>query len=183
MLSDNSTLVLTTKEKDWWWSMQEVIPAIERVWIGIGETMREKVHILCVPLSRELEQSIQSGASRLKRIVIIAATPETTKVALHLRNSLNVTAPIIVYVFGDSTEGFHAFGALSNALTENDVFIVSSEAEATATRCSFPKADVCVIPIPLVDQFKLKLSERNAGLESTRLAYVGRVSEQKNLHT
>jgi glycosyltransferase involved in cell wall biosynthesis len=183
MSNDDSILVLTTGEKSWWWSMQEVIPAIERVWTGIGQSKRENVRMLRVPLAPEIEQRLQTSASQLKRIVITVATPETVRIALLLRLQMNVAAPMIIYVSGDSTEGFHAFGDLANVLTERDIFVVACEAEAVATRCSFPSAEVSVIPFPLVDQFKVNGGERDTRLKAARLAYVGRVSEQKNLHT
>ena len=182
-MSDDSILVLTTRGKDWWWSLQEVIPAIERIWTRIGQSKRESVRMLSVPLAPETEQQLEVAAWQLKRIVITTATPETVRVALLLRLEMKVAAPMVIYIFGDSTEGFHAFGALANVLTERDMFVVSSEAEAVATRCSFPNADVNVIPIPLVDQFKVNGGERDTRLKEARLAYVGRVSEQKNLHT
>lgn len=183
MLTDDSILVLTTQEKSWWWSMEEVIPAIERVWIGIGQSRRENVRMLCVPLAPDVEQRFQTSASQLKRIVITAVTPGTIRVALLLRLQMKVAAPMVVYLFGDATEGLHAFGAFADVLTESDMFVASCEAEAVATRCCLPNAQVSVIPFPLVDQFKLNSGERDLRLRAARLAYVGRVSEQKNLHT
>lgn len=183
MSKDDSILVLTTREKSWWWSMQEVIPAVERVWTGIGQSSRENIRMLRVPLAPEIEQRLQTSAPQLKRIVITAATPGTVRTALLLRLQMKVAAPMIIYIFGDSTEGFHAFGTLPNALTERDMFVASCEAEAVAVRCSFPNARVSVIPIPLVDQFKVNGGERDTRHKTARLAYVGRVSEQKNLHT
>lgn len=182
MRDDEAVLVLTTREKEWWWSMQEVIPAIERVWTDIGRSGIACVQLLCVPLDADVEQSLRASASRLKHVVLAAVTPETVKVALLLRTHLNVGAPIIMYVFGDATEGFHAFGALPSFLNEGDTFIVSSEAEGRATRHSFPSARVAVIPIPLVDGFKVGRSGGAFGIASQRLMYVGRISEQKNLH-
>lgn len=183
MPSDDCILVLTTREKSWWWSMEEVLPTIERVWTGIGESRRENVRMLCVPLAPEIEQRLQTSASHLKRIVITAVTPGTVRVALLLRLRMKVATPMILYLFGDATEGFHAFGNLANVLTEQDMFVVSSESDADATRCCFPNAQVRVIPFPLVDQFKLNGGERDMRHKAARLAYVGRVSEQKNLHT
>lgn len=183
MLSDDSILVLTTREKAWWWSMEEVLPTVERVWTGIGQSRRENVRMLCVPLAPEIEQRLQTSASHLKRIVITAVTPGTVKIALLLRQQMKVDTPMILYLYGDATEGLHAFGALADVLTERDTFVVSSEADAVATRCCVPNAQVNVIPFPLVDQFKLNGRERDTRSEAARLAYVGRVSEQKNLHT
>jgi glycosyltransferase involved in cell wall biosynthesis len=181
--SGESILVLTTREKGWWWSLQEIIPAIERVWTGIGRSKRENVRILCVPLPPDIELGLQTSASRLKRIVITSVTPGTVRAALLLRSQMKAAAPMVLYVHGDSTEGFHAFGELANALTERDVFVVSCAAEAIATRYSFPNAQACVIPFPLVDQFKVNDGERDTRLETVRLAYIGRISAQKNLHT
>lgn len=186
MSSEDGILVLSTGEKSWWWSMQEVIPAIERVWTEIGPSKGQNVHIFRAPLTPETELRLQVCAARSKRIIITAVTPGTVRIALFLRLQMKVSAPMIIYIFGDSTEGFHAFDALANALIESDKFVVSSEAEAVATRCSFPNADISVIPIPLVDQFnqfKLNGGERDKGPEAARFAYVGRISEQKNLHT
>jgi glycosyltransferase involved in cell wall biosynthesis len=180
---DDSILVLTTRENSWWLSMQELIPAIERVWTGIGQSSREDVRMFRVPLAPEIEQRLRTSASQLKRIVIAVATPGTVKIALLLRLQMKVAAPMIIYSYGDATDGFHFFGALANVLTEADMFVVSCEAEAVAFRCCFPNAQVSVIPIPLVDQFKVNGEERDTRHKTVRLAYVGRVSEQKNLHT
>ncbi|MFV2012556.1 MULTISPECIES: glycosyltransferase [unclassified Micromonospora] len=175
--------MLTTREKDWWWSLQEIIPAVEGVWAGIGRSQQEKVRILCVPLPPEIERWLLDSASRLKRVVLTTVTPETVKAALLLRTRLRADTPMTLYVHGDSTEGFHAFGALADVLTERDTFVVSCEAEATATRYCFPNARISLIPFPLVDQFKADGRTWEGRRTTIRLAYVGRVSEQKNLHT
>jgi glycosyltransferase involved in cell wall biosynthesis len=164
-------------------SLQEVIPAIESIWTRIGQSRRENVRMLSVPLAPEIEQSLQTAASQVKRIVLTVTTPDTVRIALLLRLQMNVTAPMIIYVSGDSTEGFHAFGALADVLTERDIFVVSCEAELVATRHCFPNARVSVIPFPLVDKFKVNDGERDTRLKIARLAFVGRISEQKNLHT
>jgi len=36
-VNHDSILVLSTRENSWWLSMQEIIPAIERVWTRIGQ--------------------------------------------------------------------------------------------------------------------------------------------------
>jgi glycosyltransferase involved in cell wall biosynthesis len=183
VLTDESILVLTTQEKGFWLSMQEVIPAIERVWTRIGQSHRDKVRMLSLPLAPEIEQRLLTSTSQLKHIVITVGTPATARIAVLLRRQMKLAAPMIIYVYGDAVEGFHAFGDLANVLTESDTLVVSCEAEAVAVRHSFPSAHVRVIPLPLVDQFQVNGGERDTSYETPRLAYVGRVSEQKNLHT
>lgn len=180
-MSENSILVLTTREKDWWWSLQEVIPAIENVWTRLSATRDETIHIAALPLSAEDEALI--AATRWARVVITVTTSDTVRIALDLRERLGAAAQFILYVSGDSTEGFHAFGDLAGAVTERDLLIVSSEAEGAATRLCFPRARVAVLPFPLVDQFELTGNPARMALSRPRLVYVGRVSEQKNLHT
>ncbi|HYO60772.1 MAG TPA: glycosyltransferase [Actinomycetota bacterium] len=180
---DDGILVLTTRERDWWWSMQEVIPALEGAWTRVGEVTGETVSMLCVPLPPAVESSLRASAPRLKRVVITCVTAETERIALLLRVHLKVDAPMTVYLCGDATEGFHYFGPLRDVLTEQDTFIVASEADAAATRCCFPNARVETVPFPLVDQFEVDRGERDARLTTPSLAYVGRISEQKNLHT
>lgn len=180
MSHDDSILVLTTRERDWWWSMQEVIPALEGVWSRIGQST-ENVRMLSIPLAPEIEQSLHTSPPRPKRIVVTSVTAETERIALLLRQQMLVEAPMTIYLCGDSTEGFDSYGELANLLTERDLFIVASEPDAAATRCCFPNAQVVAAPFPLVDQFKL--NDGDSRLTTARLAYVGRVSEQKNLHT
>jgi glycosyltransferase involved in cell wall biosynthesis len=180
---DDGILVLTTREKDWWLSLQEIIPAIDRVWEGVGRATGESVRTLCVPLPPEIEQDLEISASKVKRIVITSVTPGTVKVALLLRRQLKVTAPMTVYSHGDPTDGLQAFGDFADVLTEADTFVVACGAEMVAIRRVFPNAQVTVIPFPLVDQFKVSDVDRDAGTGLARLVYVGRVSEQKNLHT
>ena len=183
MVRDGEILVLTTHEMDYWLSFQEIVPALERVWARIGQSGREAVRMFRVPLAPEVEQLLLTSSSRVKRIVMIARSPETIRIALHLRRRMNVTAPMIIYVHGDALEGFQAFGALPNFLTEMDILVVTCEAEARTTRCVFPNAQVTVIPFPLVDGFKVNGEGGDPGHEAAGLAYVGRISEQKNLHT
>jgi glycosyltransferase involved in cell wall biosynthesis len=182
-LSGDDILVLTTREKEWWLSLQEIIPAIDRVWAAIGRTGREHVRTLCVPLTTALEQELHASAAQLKRIVITSVTPGTVKVALLLRSQLKVAAPMTVYIHGDATEGLEAFRGLSDIVSERDTFVVSCQAEAAAMRACFPNARIEVIPFPLVDQFRVRRGGRDPEYGTTRLAYVGRISEQKNLHT
>jgi glycosyltransferase involved in cell wall biosynthesis len=180
---DDTVLVLATDEKNGWWSLAEILPAVEDVWAAIGRSGRENVRVLRVPLAPEVERSVDASASRVRTIVLTVVTPGTVEVALRLRRRLDAAAPMIVYMYGDATEGLVAFGDLANALTERDRFVVSSEADGAATRCCYPDAQVTVIPFPLVDRFGLDRGERETGPGAPRLVYVGRVSEQKNLHT
>ena len=77
VLADHTILVLTTQEKGFWLSMQEVIPAIERVWTAIGQSQREKVRMFQVPSPPNIEQHLLSSSSQLKRIVLTVTTPAT----------------------------------------------------------------------------------------------------------
>lgn len=154
MSRGGSVLVLTTREMNWWQSMQEIVPAVERVWTGVGQSGRQVVRMWRVDqASPEIERCLQTSAPHVDRIVIAAATPTTVRIALLLRMQVKVSAPMISYIHGDATTGFHAFGELVNVLTERDMFVVSCEAEAVAARCSFPNATVRVIPFSLVDEF------------------------------
>ncbi|MGW1835109.1 glycosyltransferase [Streptomyces sp. NPDC002067] len=183
MSNDDGIIVLTTREKDWWLSLQEVVPAIERIWDGIGRSGQKAVSTLCVPLPPEVEQRLHARASRFERIVLTTVTPGTVKAALLLRSKMEVPAPMTLYIFGDGTDGFEAFGAFADVLTERDTFVVTCEAEAITVRSCFPKAQIELIPFPLVDHFKVNSGKQRTKTETTRLAYVGRISEQKNLHT
>ena len=119
-MSDGDILVLTTHEMDYWHSFQEIVPALEHVWARIGQSGRQAVRMLRVPLAPEVEQLLLTSSAGVKRIVMIARSPETIRLALQLRQRLNVDAPMLIYVHGDAIEGFQAFGTLPNFLTELD---------------------------------------------------------------
>ena len=181
MAPDQDIVVLTTRERDWWWSMQEVVPALENVWARMAEAPGMRVSFLRVPLAQQVVDSLRR--SNPGTVVVTSITAETERVALMLRDRPGASTRFIIYLCGDSTEGFDSFGRLADLLTAHDTLIVSSAADADATRRCYPGAHVVVAPFPLVDQFPLSRDVPDPGRAGASLAYVGRVSEQKNLHT
>jgi glycosyltransferase involved in cell wall biosynthesis len=176
-----SILVITTRENSRWWSMQEIIPAIEQVWTKIGQSGKKNVRFFNV--SSDTNLSWQEATEGVDRVVVTAATPGAVQRALDIRKRLKPKAPLYIYIHGDATAGFTAFGSLLGVLRESDTFVVSCESDAKAVKMSFHNPRVFTIPFPLVDKFQLRSEPHASVPASLPLVYVGRVSEQKNLHT
>lgn len=183
-------IVLTTREYEHWASMQEIVPAIERVWGHLLLAGKAKVESFRTDLAAEHRQLVRRGtASAPDLIVVVAATASSVRTLVHLRTQVWRGTRAAIYIHGDATTGFEALRDFKTLLRKSDSFIVSCEAEAAATKISYPDASTVISPFALQPGFHFNLDAlheaQNAGRELPvrEVVYVGRVSEQKNLPT
>jgi glycosyltransferase involved in cell wall biosynthesis len=164
--------------------MQEIIPAIEKVWERVGLSKSAQVKIADVSNAKSpLIKKLTEFARKADYIVATASTPSVMRVMTHLRKN-GITKPFLIYVHGDATSGFLAFQDLKDLLIQKDAFLVSCEADAAAVRYSFKNPNVVLLPFPLADEMAVEPAAFSRGDEACLpLLYIGRISEQKNLHT
>ena len=180
-------LVLTSTDNFSWWSMQEIIPAIEKVWEKIGEHKDYEVTVTDVSgvkVPGQFFDVVARYAKTCDYIVATASTPSVMKAVYQLRVVRNFEGPVFFYVHGDATSGFLGLADVKKRLIQKDAFIVSCEADAEAVRCSYKNPNIIVLPFPLCDEMKVEpVKYGSANTNHMPLLYVGRISEQKNLHT
>ena len=100
-----------------------------------------------------------------------------------LREKLGAKAPALIYLAGEGCRGFAYSIGRANSLQTNDAFICVSRAEQKALKLCYPRAKSIISPYPnLWDKNSSGRVLERAAPETVRLLYVGRFSEQKNLH-
>jgi glycosyltransferase involved in cell wall biosynthesis len=112
-------------------------------------------------------------------IVVTLLDQVSVNTILCLRRDLGFKGRLVIYVHGEGTDGAQALSGIVPWLTTEDQFILSCEAERATFKLCFPNARTRVLPLPILTTVG-RSGPRRGG---SRLVYVGRISEQKNLHT
>ena len=166
--------IITTRQNFVWKSMQEVFPAIEKCW---SETQVEAriINVDNEPLRDHIHFLMKSDV-----LVVIAFNETIARYIRHVRKSLQLEIPIILHLYGYATIGawpLKRFGAL-DCLTESDLFIGTCQGDINCMHLCFENAKVLNIPYPYVPyEFEKKINNK----DELCFAYVGRISDQKNL--
>lgn len=183
------TLVLSSEENFVWHSMQEIIPAIERTWMKSARPSSEtsfghevvRFNIDGTPMSAYIPHALQAD-----NIVLTCFNHKMARVGKVLRESLGLEARYFIYLHNQATIAcwpFHAWG-LANHLREDDVFLSSCKLDQEAFSLSFEKARSELIPFTEPPHFEdHKKTAAPSDPNEVPFVYVGRISEQKNLHT
>ncbi|HEX4925145.1 MAG TPA: glycosyltransferase, partial [Bdellovibrionales bacterium] len=154
-----------------WSSMREILPAIESAW----RPFNPKV---VYPASAAAFFEALPALLTAKRIVVTFLNAHSVTAMRVLRQEYGSRVPFVIYLHGDGTNGAQALTELNGLLTKQDQFISSCSADARALRLCLHGAKVHVIPFPLGAK-----ARKPRVVANPPLVYVGRVSEQKNLHT
>jgi glycosyltransferase involved in cell wall biosynthesis len=161
-----------------WQSLREILPAIERSW---SFSQKRPVQIL-------RPRSPAEGLQLLNRFLDAHAIIFTSINSTHadmirlMRRHFGVRVPMILHLHGDATNGAVALEGIDENLRSSDLFIVSCKAEKLALQKCFKRARVKIIPFALGGVSR-KYTSRKPLLKKVPLFCVGRISEQKNLHT
>lgn len=171
------TILFTSKKNYEWTSMQEIIPFIERAWIhSIGPD--HSVELVDVDESSVLKNA--KKAITADNIVMTCFTVEMAIGIAALRGKLNLDFRLFFYVHGSASIAFwplykYQLGAFLNS---SDVFVVTCEGDRKLTQLAIPNIKIIKHPFLNERQTSLKLSEC-----VEEFVFIGRVSEQKNLHS
>ncbi len=180
------TVVLTSKENFVWDSMTEIVPHLERLWKESECSDTHKVDVINIDnlnLSSFFYLLLQAN-----NIVFTVFTVKLAKIAKAIRLDLHLDARYIFHLHNQATIAcwpLYEWG-MGDVLRESDIFISTCSRDKNALKLCFYNPTVEVIPFGLstIPGLELKSNsfKSNAGDKIT-LAYVGRISVQKNLHT
>ncbi|MAX66654.1 MAG: hypothetical protein CME66_06935 [Halobacteriovoraceae bacterium] len=176
MLSVMKTIVLTSHKNFAWTSMQEIIPFIEGLWCETS-CLEHEVELINID-----DSSVMKNLSALinaDNIVMTCFTVELSLGVSALREKLGLNFRLFFYVHGMATIGYwpllkYKLGAF---LCSHDVFVVTCEGDKKITNKVLPQVQVYKHPFLNERNSKIKLCD-----QIEELTYIGRVSEQKNLH-
>lgn len=158
--------------------MQEIIPALEKSWsLGAKELGYEVLTL--VADEKKIPSSVHQQLLHVDAIFITAFNVSIAQKLVLLRKRIFIDAPWIFQLHNQATIGlwpvFH--WGMGELLTTKDVFISTSSRDAHCFQALFENAKAEIIPFPALHQPNTKRENKR------RFCYVGRVSEQKNLHT
>lgn len=171
------TLVLTSSKNYRWMSMQEIIPFITESWLRLNsdEHIVEVVDVDKDNIFKRMKEIIS-----FDNIVCTCFTVEISRTIATFRKVLGMEFKTFFYVHGQATIGLWPLlkWAGDDYLTSNDYLVVSCERDIDCLNLAFKGAKVMLHPFLLGPQYKIDNSQKNSNF-----IYIGRVSEQKNLHS
>lgn len=172
-------LIISTKENYAWLSMQEILPAIEEIWINLDQIDAEIVYAENVTTSEMIKKLIQADL-----FVITAFNLHIAKHIQLMRKVLRLKAPLWFYVHNLATIYMWPLvrWGIEELLTEEDVFVSTCKRDKQLLEEIYNNAKVIVHPF--YTNWKIEneqLNQKDLGKNS--LVYIGRISLQKNLHT
>jgi glycosyltransferase involved in cell wall biosynthesis len=158
--------------------MQEIIPFIEDTWIKYAEKVDIKYNI--VDVDNISLKEIFTKAFNCKKVVVTAFNADIAKVMLAIRTKFQLDVDFIFYLHGFSSLGCWPLAEwkLTDIIKPNDCFISSASRDVAQFKVS-SKSKVFKIP------FSIEATETKIDVDKNlplSLYYVGRISEQKNIH-
>lgn len=166
--------IITTKQNYVWQSMQEVIPAIEKCW-ELSADISRVINADIEPLREHIKFLMSCDA-----LIITAFNETISRFIINVRKNLNLQIPMVLHLYGHATIACwpeHRFGALE-CFNKGDAFIGTCEGDLKCMQQIFLNAHTYNIPYPY-----FPLDEEINKIKGERVfAYVGRISDQKNIH-
>lgn len=176
--------IISTEQNYKWLSMQEVLPSIAKCWedacISLGIESKT-VNADITPLRDFAPFLIQSDL-----IIIIAFNETIAKVMRHIRLNLQIDAPFILHLYGHGTLGLWPqarFGALE-VMNAGDSFIGTCPGDIACMKITSSNAKTFDIPypyFPIGKSISSILGEEGVYTKKIVFAYIGRISDQKNI--
>ncbi|MEQ1878947.1 MAG: glycosyltransferase, partial [Bdellovibrionia bacterium] len=162
--------------------MQEIIPLIEENWRKSAVAGRHEVAVRNVD-TISIEKLLPDLVSA-DNIVFTCFTVKLCRIGELIRKTFGLEGRYIIYLHNQATIlcwPIHIWG-MGRELRTTDVFISTCKPDARAFQYSFDGARIETVPFTIQG---LKKEYRAAPLNRKELpfVYVGRISDQKNLHT
>lgn len=177
-----SIIILTTKQNFVWHSMQEIIPNIERQWQGYAESRSFDISVINVD-DKHRFQSTLSKVFTADLIVVTAFNVKIGESITILRGKLGLSTPLVFYLHNQATIACWplAHWGIVNLFTDKDIFISTCQKDRDTIKAVFSNVRSELIPFYYnEDSLHASLPVK---VEGKKFVYIGRISEQKNLHT
>lgn len=179
MASKIKTIVLTSKKNYVWQSMQEIIPFLVDSWIDSAKDNHQVsvVDVDSQPLTVYFQNLIAAD-----NIVLTCFTPRLFKVAAYIRNELRLNCRFIIHLHNQATIACWPmrYWGDKSLFYKNDIFVSSCARDSECLKLTYPEAKTVVIPF----SYKTSALQKHIPFNNhIPFIFVGRISEQKNLHT
>tara|TARA_R110000868_G_scaffold117600_16_gene312634 strand:+ start:14143 stop:16587 length:2445 start_codon:yes stop_codon:yes gene_type:complete len=178
--STKKILFLKTKEQNHWSSLVKISDQIQKFWI---EQQTVDTELIVIDVDQPIDKSTLFKYLPECEYVIAQALAENTINVLRLiRHKFKSRAPVIAYPH-ELPSIFYAslkLRGLETFFQEKDIFVVHCQADYEMTKQSFEQVNVVKVPAGFITNKSQKQVDR---YKPKDLYYIGRISEQKNIHT
>ena len=171
-------VLIYSEENFVWNSMQEIIPGLVQCWKEASEKSSQDFALINVD-QEKIKEHIPI-ILRAKNIILSSFNLKVAKAIRVIREKMGVDARIHIHLHGlasVSARPLFEFG-VGELLTDRDIFYTTCSRDLSAANLAFENAQIELIPFHDTNYFSKKLQK----LERPTLVYIGRISEQKNLH-
>lgn len=171
------TIVLTSSKNFRWLSMQEIIPYVVTSW----KSLEDKNHIVEVIDVDEVNIfKMMKDILDVDNIVCTCFTVEIIRMVTTFRKKMGLDFKAFFYVHGQATISMWPFlkWGGKNFLRKSDFLVVSCKRDIDCLKLSFEEPQILLHPFFLRPSYNLKQN-----FNDSSFIYIGRVSEQKNLHS
>jgi glycosyltransferase involved in cell wall biosynthesis len=178
--------LLTTRLNSVWLSMQEIIPAIEQRWRDFAKAEGHQIDQCIVDedpcLKKNFSQIITADL-----IIIVAFNHKIAASMKVIRQIAGLNTPFVFYLHGQSSLGLWPLDELDvlSLLHTGDQFISTSHNDKACFDLLFENKKALIIPFQYstsnLEDKSMKLWKKEQ--DTIDLVFVGRVSQQKNLHS
>lgn len=178
-------IILTTRLNSVWLSMQEIIPGIESLWTHYGASRNIETTIINCDQGLDLVTSLKD-LLEAKIIIVTAFNLKIVQAIRLIRIQLGIDAPIAFYLHNQATIACWPLKKwkLLDCLKTHDYFISTCKRDAETLRAVFKNANCLITPFTYqkLDEPR-QINDFNFSKKSKNFVYIGRISDQKNLHT
>ncbi len=174
------TLVLTSKKNYVWQSMQEIIPFLVDTWKA---TAGDSHAVDIVDVDETFFGGYHRKAVEADNLVLTCFTPRIIKTAAFLRNELSLPLRFFIHLHNQATIAcwpMRHWGG-PQIFRKDDVFISSCSRDAECLKKVYPEAQTSVVPFSYKN-LPGRILSPPPNKEEIPFVFIGRVSEQKNLH-
>jgi hypothetical protein len=159
-------------------SALQVNVAVKALWKKLAR-MDSSIEIRSIRVSKSAGEIVQHLPllQRAHKLIFPSLEPVMADVFGLLRRELELRVPAIFHLLGHASSGPGYFLAIDPYLLQHDEFLICDAAEKKVLSLSFERPRTIRVP------YLVRLPRRFARKGRKRFIYVGRISEQKNLHS
>ena len=170
--------IVSTNEVNEWISLIEAASSIIAYWFRYQDSST-KIELL--DLSQGIQKSQANKVALGSDCLIFVKISPTTSQFMKLTRMINPECKMIFHGFESASVYFAntSLYGIDNFLYQQDLWIMSCQADAELARLSFKDIKTEVVPLKSHDLHKVPEDKKN---ECKNIYYFGRISEQKNLN-
>lgn len=171
-------LFLKSTEQNHWNSLVRISRQIELTWLGMQDAFTQ---IICLDTDRPISKAQMKEAFKVDLVVAQALGEKTVHVLKLLRNRLGAKFKLVSYPHELASIMYAGLKIreLENFFYESDIFVNHCHSDIELSNDSFENINTVYMPAGFCAEKEVVLAKQR----SYQLCYVGRISEQKNIHT